>query len=691
MAIKRQQNWLGQQRVDVADLRSIESAVTNDFDVFAGKIWSGRAPLVVRGFTISTTNAAGNPADELQLSVAAGLLMHFGASESGTIFSVDDDAAAETLSSDNEKVVGSFTADATNYIGIDLRRSEDDTTADLKQFLDANTQTEIPKTVPTARTLSYRIIISTQPFSASSVVCPIAKVVTSTSNTVVSVTDSRKMLFRLGSGGDAPDAASSYTWQDSDRKENAIVFEPPTSADDPFTGGDKEITNLKDWMDAVMSRLWELGSGQFWYSPTSRDNTKIIFGPNVFVATGDNFKWTLGTNTLEWQDLQVAFENSDAYYNSIADGGAQLTADGQCLYVDLQRDTEGASLVPAVAELASLGSPNIPGSRFIIAWRHGDEIHIKDKPYEVGRTFPVATTTTVGDVRLNADASDNGGSDATPTVPIVNSSGEVVGTGLSRAAASVGDLNIGTTANDDVVAIGRTGNTATEIYGNTLVLQGTVAASLVATGGDLNIAATGVVSIGSSGATTELTGDIDIVGTIVDDVLVDAAKNYKYDAAVTRHMIVSPAEFHEELVGTTTSNIYKSHALISHANGSSAVDIFAQIHVPAGATVTDIEFHFTNLEPATSRSVSNIYLTRKTYDVSGSFTETDLVSGSSFSVLALADGWYSPLSGVVSTQIGDDSLLSLRFQIPSMSGAGVRMEFRGVRVTYTMDTVAPTT
>ncbi len=36
--ILRQQNWLGQQRVDAPHLRSLESSAAADFDVLAGLI-----------------------------------------------------------------------------------------------------------------------------------------------------------------------------------------------------------------------------------------------------------------------------------------------------------------------------------------------------------------------------------------------------------------------------------------------------------------------------------------------------------------------------------------------------------------------------------------------------------------------------------------------------------------------------
>lgn len=454
MAIIRQQNWLGQQRVDVPDLRSVESGVSADFDVLAGKIMAGRVPLVVRGFTIPTTAVSGAPADSLQLTVAGGLLMHFGASEAGTLFSADDSATAELLSSTNPKISGAFTASSTNYIGLDLIRSADSTTTDLKQFLDANTLLEVAKSVPIARTLGYKIIISTQPFSVNTNICPIAKVVTNASNAVTTVTDARPMLFRLGTGGDTPNASSSFIWADSTRKENPISYSPPTSTVSPFSGGDKEILSLKQWMDATMSRIWELSGGQYWYSPTNRDNVKIMFGTPVIPATGDNFEWNSGTNTLTWQSINVTFENSPAYYNIIQDGSAVLSADGQCLYVDLVRDSNGAVLVPAVGTLTSLGTPNLPGVRFIFAWRHDSLIQIRDKPYEVGRDFPVASTTALGMVKLNQTA----GSPTAPVVTSIMSNGQIEVTATANNSHAIKGTGHGTGPGADFIGGGSGGS-----------------------------------------------------------------------------------------------------------------------------------------------------------------------------------------------------------------------------------------
>lgn len=497
MAIRRQQNWLGQERVDVADLRAIESGVTNDFDVLAGRVLAGRQALIVRGFTISTANTSGNPADQLQLSVASGLLLHQNGSEAGTLFFVDDNASAEVLASTNAKVQGAFTASSTNYVGIDLRRTEDSATSDLKQFLDANTKLEIPKTVPTARTMGFKIIISTQPFSVASNVCPIAKVVTNGSNSVVSITDARQMMFRLGSGGDSPNAGSQYAW--ASRSENAITFNPPTTTDDPFTGADKSITSMKQWMDAMMSRLWELGGGEHWYSTTARDNVKVVYNPPS--VGSDNWSYNSGTSTLSWNEIQLAFENSTVYFNDIADGSAVLSSNGQCLYVDIDRTQSASALVPVVGSLLSLGLSSTPGARFILAWRLNDVIHVRDRAYELGRVSEVpATTTTLGSVVLNQTPADA----LLPSVVTIMADGRIQVTATANNTTAATFTGFGTGAGGAFVG----GGTGTGGYGSTHQGGGTNGAGINTTGGGTGagILATGGPS-GGPGGIFNSTGD----------------------------------------------------------------------------------------------------------------------------------------------------------------------------------------
>ncbi len=393
MALQRQMNFLGQMRLDVPHLRMLESAVAADFDALAGNAMAGLQAYVLKGFELVTVGAVGTAATALQVTVASSVLIHPLASEAGSVFTIADDAAVETLSSSNAKVEGAFVASTTNYVGIDLIRDEDDDTADLVMFLNALTLTETPRTVPLARTLGYKFVITTQSFSALPNLCPVAKVTTNSSNIVTEIEDARQLMFRLGQGGDTIDVQHVFPWAGG-RAEGV-------AAADIFQGGDKAIGSLKEWMDGVMTRLWELGGGERWYGVSSDREVKVCYGQPV-LANGDNFDWDLGTETLEWGSLTLAFANSTAVYNTITDDTMADFADGECLYVDCDRADDAAVLVMQKAVRATLGAPTIPGSRIVIAWRRGDEVFFKDKQYEAGRLYaPVASTVTTGTVKFS--------------------------------------------------------------------------------------------------------------------------------------------------------------------------------------------------------------------------------------------------------------------------------------------------
>lgn len=451
--IERQQNWLGQQRVDVPHLRSLESSVAHDFDVLAGKMLGGEQPLVLKGFNLTTNGAVGAPATSLQLNVAGAMIVHYGASEAGSMLSVAEGVAAETLSSTNPILSGSFTSSTTNYLGLDLTRSADDTTSDNVQFLGAGSTAEVSKIVPLARTLKYSLVVSTQDFTSRPTVLPLAKIVTDANNNVVSIEDARQLMFRLGSGGDFPNTQNAYLWPQT-RFENY--------AGDAFLGGDKSIGSMKDWMDAVMTRLQELGGGEFWFSATADRNVDLLWRGVPF-SNGENFEWT-GTN-LHWKGLRFTFDNSTSFVNVIADRTTNVTgltdlALDECIYVDLDRTvftgldrqdgdsfnvgdvihygyayeciqagttgaftgpypntgadiTDGtvhwkflstrsqAAIVPRKGALSTLGASVVPGARQILAWRVGNQIYTRGWRYPVGTIFTPATSTSIGAVVLS--------------------------------------------------------------------------------------------------------------------------------------------------------------------------------------------------------------------------------------------------------------------------------------------------
>jgi hypothetical protein len=465
MSVERQFNWLGQQRVDVPHLRTIDSSNANDFDVLAGQALSGGAAVVVTGFVLITSGAIGQPATSLQLQTDPGLIFHYNASENGTIFQTQAGTAPEVLSSTNPRVQGSFTASQLNYVGIDLLRSSDPTTSDLVEFLDADTLEEEPETVPLARTLNYVIIISTTDFTSQTNVLPIALVTTDSTNSVVSIQDARQGAFRLGAGGTIPNKYNAYSWPQG-RNE---VVNP-----DGFSGGDKAFTSLRDAIQGIESRLQELGGGPYWYSPTSDRQVKFIRNLYTRFSNGDNFKVD-GSGNLLWQGLGFVFCNATdqagvpLFENLINDQVTEVAGltdiqIGECIYVDVNEQpvaglTAPVSLQPVKTQMATVGWPSPPYTRWVIAWRTAYGYFTRDSQFGVGTLLAPASTLSNGVVTLNQTPF----SATNPVVVVANSAGAAIATGLSRGNGSApdfgtGTLTVGGGSSDQIVIVGNQSN-----------------------------------------------------------------------------------------------------------------------------------------------------------------------------------------------------------------------------------------
>jgi hypothetical protein len=394
MAVTRSFNFLSQARLDVPHFRAIESAICADFDVLAGLSLAGDKALVLRGFVLSGV-ASGAPAIGLQMVTADGIVWNRQATESGTFLWVPTTQPIEALNpATNARVTGGWTVGTINYVGLSFVRLADDSTIDLVQFIDSSTLLETPKLVPLGKTLDYRVHISVDPFTASPDIAPVAVVTLDSNGFISNLEDARSLMYRLGSGGDAPDKYNFFSgWT---RKENFGILDNTI-----FSGGDKGIGNLKDWMDASMTRTWELGGGEFWYSNTSDRNVNLVTYGAPF-GTGEYFTWDLGTQTLAWQGLRFLYENSTSYTIDVADGSISPLLAGEALYVDLDRTGSPGPLVAHKAPLLTLGSGS-PFARWVIAWRDGTQVYARGWRYPVGTLFVPATPTSQGVVKISRD------------------------------------------------------------------------------------------------------------------------------------------------------------------------------------------------------------------------------------------------------------------------------------------------
>ena len=287
MAVNRRNNTISQGRIDVPAFRSIESAVSNDFDQLIQAIVTGTSQgYILRGFEIVMTSAIGNPASSLPLQVDPGALMHIDASQSGTTLLVPVGTPNQVLNSaTNPNVVGVFSANALNYVTIDYVRTLAANTAVTQYLWNPTSKSESSLNAPTAQILSFVINISTVTPTQGSNLLPIAVVETDINNNVTSITDARYLYGRLGQGGTTPNPFYTYPWPQG---RNEMPSTSTSNTVNPFYGGDKAIGCLKDNDDAIKSVIREIQGTEFWYQNAygSLSNLRSDLGNTVVTGAG---------------------------------------------------------------------------------------------------------------------------------------------------------------------------------------------------------------------------------------------------------------------------------------------------------------------------------------------------------------------------------------------------------------------
>jgi len=246
-----------------------------------GVITGLNKPFIVRGFKIEIPDAS-TAASGLRVTVADSVILHSSAAKSGTIFTTDVDVGLDTLSDSNDYVVGSFRGSQSNYVSLELVRETSTETVDQTSGWSESQKTSFQRTVPTATVLSYRYIINTSGFSTN---LPLWIVKTDSSGNVQYITNCKDSLFRLGKGGSQPDPFYSYDFHGADNSAQFpedplhewVSTDPSINPVSVFPGqnplafsmSDFAIMNLKEWMDAIMTRLKQITGSDSWSSTTA--------------------------------------------------------------------------------------------------------------------------------------------------------------------------------------------------------------------------------------------------------------------------------------------------------------------------------------------------------------------------------------------------------------------------------------
>ena len=326
----------GAERIDLADLLSIESYVAGDFKYLLKGLVGGSKPYILKGFDIIDPQNVVNQSDTCSIRVAESIVF-FPNSDSGCFYH-----GLEEGNTNAQPLIPELRKNATNYVYLTF--STFSTATDTRAFwdpdFDGGNGGEYTQDVDTESVLRCEVNVSVGSFPANTI--PIAKI-TVGANLIESIEDSRDLMFRLGNGGVSPDPYSSFAFRSlpSTGYERA---EPPTKMEtggvNPFQGADKNIISLKEWMDVVMTKLKELGGTTYWYEDTSTYSLVNLFSDALGITFKSKGQWSHDSSTpglITWsEDIHIKSVTDQRTY-ILRDGNKTLT-DEQVAYLALNRN-----------------------------------------------------------------------------------------------------------------------------------------------------------------------------------------------------------------------------------------------------------------------------------------------------------------------------------------------------------------
>ncbi len=337
MAVLGRLLFASAERLDLPDLLSIDSFAAGDFKFLLKGLIGEDKPIILRGFdVINPAGAIGNKS--LSITVAESVVL-FPGSLAGPFFH-----GLEAGNANATPLVPELKKNATNFVYLTL--STFDTARDTRAFWDPDLEGgdggEFSQDIDTESVIQVEVNVSVSAFPVNTVPVCIAVVGPSV---IESIEDARTTMWRLGSGGLNPDPFSRF---DFDEDPAAIYArkEPPntisSSVDpNPFQGGDKNIDNLKEWMDVVMTKLLELSGTTYWYEDTSTFGMVNLFLDSLGRSLKSKGQWSHSDATpglLAWtEDIHFKYASDDR--DIIIRAASKTLANEEVMYVELARET----------------------------------------------------------------------------------------------------------------------------------------------------------------------------------------------------------------------------------------------------------------------------------------------------------------------------------------------------------------
>jgi hypothetical protein len=335
------------ERLDLPDLLSIDSYTAGDFKYLLQTFVGSDTPYVINGFDVINPAAAiGTGSCSINIANSA---VYYPGSGAGSFF-----YGLPAGSPSAQPLVPTLITNAVNYVYLTFTTTN--TAQDTRAFWnpDANggTGDEFTEEVNTESVIEVQVGVSTSAFPDNTV--PVA-LVTMGATAIASITDARPLMFRLGSGGASPNPFNRFAWpaipnSTYERTEPPVTVSSPSGVD-PFQGGDKNILTWKNWMDAVMTKLAELGGTQYWYEDSSTFSVASVFHDalaTTFKSKGQYQHSTVNPGQLTWtEDVWIVSVSDPRFY--ILESGSILVPNEDVAYIPLVRSQEINPLNQAVA------------------------------------------------------------------------------------------------------------------------------------------------------------------------------------------------------------------------------------------------------------------------------------------------------------------------------------------------------
>lgn len=358
-------NFIAQQRLDLSHLLSAEAFNAFDFRALVTFFTGSNDAYVVRGYEIVNKSQL-----SFQISTADSLVFNPQDQNGSFYFGL----------SNSEPISITLAAEKTFYVeAVFANQTQNPVNTAFWNPLALN-QDDAAGNEFSASTNSQNVLILTIPapnltgFTPGAI--PLFKITTGPTQ-ILSIVDCRPMLFRLGTGGSVPNAGAKFPWALQRREAVNTGTAVGQAEDSPFLSkdgsgvlNDKGLSTLKEWMDAVMTRIAELTGSPLWYGADLSGNyvdglnlNSVFFdspgGHSINPSGSATIRWTKGLtlrseglepvewqgnyNSLKWrlggaftQDLSGHIASRSL--SSSPRFTSPVPADGGNLYLRLKRD-----------------------------------------------------------------------------------------------------------------------------------------------------------------------------------------------------------------------------------------------------------------------------------------------------------------------------------------------------------------